>query len=262
MARWIDTHCHVYDETTPGGTDGSLAAARDASVAAMIVIGTDADTSQQAIDIASRHSDVWATVGLHPHDASRGFDTIAGFIDAERPETQANRRIVAIGECGLDFYYDHSARDVQRDVFARHIELANRARLPLVIHTRNAWDDTFDVLDTEGMPERTIFHCFTGSANEARACVERGAYLSFSGIVTFGNAEDIREAARWCPRDRIVIETDAPWLAPVPHRGRKNEPAHVAVIGEFLAAQRGESIDEFAAVTCANAAAAFPGIAR
>jgi TatD DNase family protein len=169
---------------------------------------------------------------------------------------------VAIGECGLDFYYDHSARDVQRDVFARHIELANRARLPLVIHTRNAWDDTFDVLDAEGMPERTIFHCFTGSANEARACVERGAYLSFSGIVTFGNAEDIREAARWCPRDRIVIETDAPWLAPVPHRGRKNEPAHVAVIGEFLAAQRGESVDEFAALTCANAAAAFPGIAR
>lgn len=262
MARWIDTHCHVYDETTPGGTDGSLAAARDASVAAMIVIGTDADTSQQAIDIASRHSDVWATVGLHPHDASRGFDTIAGFIDAERPETQANRRIVAIGECGLDFYYDHSARDVQRDVFARHIELANRARLPLVIHTRNAWDDTFDVLDAEGVPERTIFHCFTGSVNEARACVERGAYLSFSGIVTFGNAEDIREAARWCPPDRIVIETDAPWLAPVPHRGRKNQPAHVGIVGEFLAEQRGATIDDFAAATCANAATAFPGIAR
>jgi len=261
MARWIDTHCHVYDETTPGGTEGSINAARHADVSAMIVIGTDADTSQHAIDIAARHPDVWATVGLHPHDASRGFESIAGFIDATSPQKQADRRIVAIGECGLDFYYDHSARDVQREVFARHIELAHRAGLPLVIHTRNAWDETFDVLDAEGTPDRTIFHCFTGSVHEARRCIDRGAYLSFSGIVTFGNAGDIREAARWCPRDRIVIETDAPWLAPVPHRGRKNEPAHVGIVGEFLAAQRGESVEDFAAVTRANSAAAFPGIA-
>ena len=251
---WVDTHCHVYDDKMPSNDTVSIAEARDAGVQKMIVIGTDLDTTRSAIEIASRHDGVWATVGLHPHDAKNGLDGLAELIDAPN--------VVGIGECGLDYYYDHSDRAEQREIFAAQIAWANERDLPLVIHTRSAWDDTFDVLDACGTPRRTIFHCFTGDVDEARKCVDRGAYLSFSGIVTFGNAEDIREAARWCPRDRIVIETDAPWLAPVPHRGRKNEPAHVAVIGEFLAAQRGESIDEFAAVTCANAAAAFPGIAR
>ena len=259
IAPWIDSHAHLGDPAFADDRDAVIARVRDAGGLGVVCIGESLDSAARAKAIAEAHPGfVWWTAGVHPHDAA-GFDPMR---DGEAISAALEQGAVAVGECGLDFYYDHSARDVQREVFARHIELAHRARLPLVIHTRNAWDDTFDVLDAEGMPERTIFHCFTGSVDEARSCVDRGAYLSFSGIVTFGNAEDIREAARWCPRDRIVVETDAPWLAPVPHRGRKNEPAHVAVIGEFLAAQRGESIDEFAAVTCANAAAAFPGIAR
>jgi TatD DNase family protein len=194
--EWVDTHCHVYEETIPGGANGALQAAREAGVTTMIVIGTDATTTQQAIAIAALHNDVWATVGLHPHDAKLGLDTVLPFVDAPR--------VVGIGECGLDFFYDHSDRDVQRDVFAAQIELANKHNLPLVIHTREAWADTFDVLDSVGVPERTIFHCFTGGENEARECVKRGAYLSFSGIVTFKTANDVREAALWCPPENFL----------------------------------------------------------
>jgi TatD DNase family protein len=166
-----------------------------------------------------------------------------------------------VGECGLDYHYDHSPRDVQRTAFAGQIALAKAHGLSLVIHTREAWDDTFDVLDAEGMPDRTVFHCFTGGADEARRCVERGAYLSFSGIVTFPTANDVREAAAWCPGDRIVVETDAPFLAPVPHRGRPNSPALVAEVGRFVAALRGEDERGFARRTTENACLAFPGIA-
>ena len=151
-------------------------------------IGTDATTSRQAIDIAAKHDDVWATVGLHPHDAKNGFEPLRALLDEPR--------VVAVGECGLDYYYDHSDRAVQREVFAEQIAIAHERKLPLVIHTREAWDDTFEVLDACGVPERTIFHCFTGGEREARECVKRGAFLSFSGIVTFKTADDVREAAQ------------------------------------------------------------------
>jgi TatD DNase family protein len=251
--QWIDTHCHVYDDKMPGDDHVSVTNAHEAGVVAMIVIGTDATTTRQAIDIASRHDDVFATVGLHPHDAKNGVDTIRQFLDAPR--------VVGIGECGLDYYYDHSDRAVQRAAFAEQIAIANERNLPLVIHTREAWKDTFDVLDAEGMPMHTIFHCFTGDVAEAEQCVERGAYLSFSGIVTFKSADDIRRAATWCPADRVLIETDAPYLAPVPHRGKPNEPALVSVVGEFVANLRNISVAECAQLTTTNARLAFPGIA-
>ncbi|NBO06402.1 MAG: TatD family deoxyribonuclease, partial [Actinobacteria bacterium] len=146
---WVDTHCHVYDERTPGGADGSIANALAHDVTKVIVIGTDADTTRLALDIAARHHNVWATVGLHPHDAKLGFDTIAPYVSGASPDDLRSKRIVAIGECGLDFYYDHSDRDVQRAVFAQQIALAKQLDLTLVIHTRNAWPDTFDVLDAE-----------------------------------------------------------------------------------------------------------------
>ncbi|MEY3353544.1 MAG: hypothetical protein RLZZ16_346 [Actinomycetota bacterium] len=250
---WVDTHCHVYDEAMKTDHDQVLNTARANGVAKMIVIGTDATTSRQAIDIAAQHDDVWATVGLHPHDAKDGFAPLRGMLDEPK--------VVAIGECGLDYYYEHSDRAVQRDVFAEQIAVAHERNLPLVIHTREAWDDTFDVLDACGTPERTIFHCFTGGEHEARECVKRGAYLSFSGIVTFKTADDVREAARWCPLDHLVIETDAPFLAPVPHRGKPNEPALVAVVGTYIADLRGMDVAEFARVTTHNANLAFPGIA-
>ena len=259
---WIDTHCHVYDERTPGGADASIDNAHAQSIDKIIVIGTDAATTTQALAIAARHDNVWATVGLHPHDSKLGVDTVVPFVDGLDAQDLAARKIVAIGECGLDFYYDHSERDVQREAFAQQISLAKQLDLSLVIHTRNAWPDTFDVLDAEGMPERVIFHCFTGDEAEARAAVERGAWLSFSGIVTFAKADDIRRAAKFCPADKLLTETDAPWLAPVPHRGKENEPALVRVVGECLAQVRGESAEQIARTTVRNAHEAFPGIAR
>ena len=148
------------------------------------------------------------------------------------------------------------------DLSAEQIALAKRLGLPLVIHTRDAWPATFDVLDVEGIPERVIFHCFTGDEAEARAAVARGAWLSFSGIVTFSKADDILRAAKFCPADKLLTETDAPWLAPVPHRGKENEPSLVRLVGECLAQVRGENVDDVARTTTANAHAAFPGIAR
>lgn len=167
-------------------------------------------------------------------------------------------RVVAIGECGLDYHYENSPRTEQREAFARQIALAHEHGLSLVVHTRDAWSDTFDVLDAEGTPESTIIHCFTGGPDEARACLDRGAYLSFSGIVTFKNAGEIREAAMLCPSDRVLVETDSPFLAPVPHRGKTNEPAWVTVVGEAVARLRGVDAGEFAHTTTANALRAFP----
>lgn len=251
--RWVDTHCHIYDEKMDGDDAAAVAAARTGGVESIIVIGTDADTSRRAIEIAARHDRVWATVGLHPHDAKHGVDTLDGLFDAPR--------VVGVGECGLDYFYDHSPRDEQRRAFARQIAVAHERSLPLVIHTRDAWDETFEILDAEGVPARTIFHCFSGGVPEAERCVERGAFLSFSGIVTFPKAPEVREAAAFCPSERLLLETDAPYLAPVPHRGRPNAPALVAVVGAAVAGLRGVDVAEIARITTRNASIAFPGIA-
>ena len=250
---WVDTHCHIYDEKIEGGTEVALSAAREAGVSKMIVIGTDAITTQKAISLAADNDDVWATVGLHPHDAKYGFDDLLPFLGA--------KRVVAIGECGLDYYYEHSDRQVQREMFGRQIAIANELDFPLVIHTRDAWIETFEILDRVGTPQRTIFHCFTGGATEAAECLARGAFLSFSGIVTFKAADNVRDAAMICPIDHILIETDAPYLAPVPYRGKSNHPALVSYVGKFLADLRGESVAHIAQHTSDNACLAFPGIA-
>ncbi len=252
VAQWTDTHCHTQEQMVETGSDELLQRAREAGVQRFIVIGTDVDTSQQAIDIAAKHDDVWATVGLHPHDATKGVHTIAPLATSPR--------VVGIGECGLDYYYEHSPRDIQMPAFAEQIALAKQHNLSLVIHTRDAWEDTFNVLDSEGIPENTIIHCFSGGPDEARACLDRGAYLSFSGIVTFKNATDLREAAKICPLDRLLVETDSPFLAPVPHRGRPNEPAHVGIVGTAIADLRGHDVIDFASITSANALRAFPRI--
>jgi TatD DNase family protein len=246
---WFDNHCHVDDERIPGGTAGALAAARDAGVTGFITVGTDAERSAAAIAVAAAHDDVWATVGLHPHDAVNGVESIVPLLDADR--------VVAVGECGLDYHYDHSPRPVQRDAFAAQIALAHQRQLPLVIHTREAWEDTFAILTSEGIPEHTVFHCFTGGADEARRALDLDAFLSFSGIVTFPSADDIREAVALCPADRILVETDAPYLAPVPHRGQRNQPAFVPLVGERVAEVRGVNVDEIEHETEANARVAF-----
>jgi TatD DNase family protein len=248
---YIDSHCHLYD-TRGVAVEDVIAAARAAGVTTMINVGCDAATTEQAIAAAASHDDIFATVGLHPHEAKHGVDTIVPYID--------DPNIVAIGECGLDYFYDHSPRPEQRVAFAAQIQLAHQRSMPLVIHTRDAWAETFDILDAEGVPERSIFHCFTGGPDEARQCLARGAYLSFSGIVTFKTATDLHEAARLCPMDRMLAETDSPYLAPVPHRGKSNQPAYVTHVVQAIAELRSAPLDEVRAATVANACLAFPGI--
>jgi TatD DNase family protein len=246
---YTDNHCHLYDPRLPGGARGAIEAARAAGVHRMITVGCDAATSAAAIAIAGEFDGVWATVGLHPHEARFGVDTIVGLF--------GQPKVMAVGECGLDYFYDHSPREVQQHAFAEQIQLARTLDLPLVIHTRDAWADTFAILDAEGVPETTIFHCFTGGPDEARSALDRQAYLSFSGIVTFGSAEPLRDAARLCPLDRMLVETDAPYLAPVPHRGKPNQPAYVPLVVEAIAAATQRDPAEVAAATDANACIAF-----
>ncbi len=246
---WADSHCHLQYE---GVADDALAAARAAGVERVICIGTDGPQSEKAVEVATAHpGTVWATVGLHPHDAKLGVDTILGVLDADAPE------VVGIGECGLDYYYEHSPRDVQREVFAAQVALAHKRGLALVVHTRDAWDDTFAVLRAEGVPERTVVHCFSGGPDEARIALDLGASLSFSGILTFKRADDVRAAAALAPLDRVLVETDSPYLAPVPHRGKPNQPAYVGLIGQALAAVKSLPVDEIEAATWANTAALF-----
>lgn len=251
-AGYTDTHCHLWD-TRGADPDEVVVAARAAGVTTMIDVGCDAATSRAAIERAARHDGVHATVGLHPHEARHRVDSIVGLI--------ADPHVVAIGECGLDHHYDHSPRDRQRAAFAAQIQLAHEHRLPLVVHTREAWDDTFDVLAAEGVPERIVFHCFSGGEAEARRCLDLGAFLSFSGIVTFRSATDVQAAAAMCPEDRLLAETDSPYLAPVPHRGVTNQPAFVTHVVERLAALRATSTERVRAATVHNALLAFPSLA-
>jgi TatD DNase family protein len=218
----------------------------------MVCVGTDLGTSQEALAFAARFPDVRGTVGLHPHDASK----LAGEWAMLEP-LAASEECAAIGEAGFDLYYEHSPRAEQETAFRRQIRLAQRLGKPLVIHSRDAWDDTFRVLDDEGVPERTVFHCFTGGPDEARAAIDRGCWLSFSGIVSFKNADALRAAAAITPPDRVLVETDSPYLTPEPHRGKPNEPAFVVAVGEALARARGCDVAEVAALTSANAAAVF-----
>ena len=244
---WADSHCHLQYE---GITEDALAAAAGAGVGRIICVGTDAPQSEKAIEVARSHpGTVWATVGLHPHDAVQGVDTIVGLLGPSE--------VVGIGECGLDYHYDHSPREVQQEAFAAQIAVAHEHGLALVIHTREAWDDTFAILESEGVPERTVFHCFTGGPAEARRGLDAGASLSFSGIITFKTASDVRQAAAMAPLDRILVETDAPYLTPVPHRGKPNGPAYVALVGAAVAAEKGLPVEKVEAATWVNTAALF-----
>jgi TatD DNase family protein len=239
---WVDSHCHLE-------SDDEVDAARAAGVVRLITVGTDAEQSRAAIAFASRHDEVWATVGLHPHDAKHGVESIVPLL--------GEAKVVAVGECGLDYHYDHSPREVQRAAFAAQIALAHERRLALVIHTREAWDDTFDILAAEGVPDRTVFHCFTGGGPEAARALDLGAYLSFSGIVTFKRATDVQEAAAQCPLNRLLVETDSPYLAPEPLRGRRNAPANLPLVGAGVGWCKSVEPEQVAAAAEANTRAVF-----
>ncbi|CAN5509203.1 hypothetical protein BH20ACT2_BH20ACT2_07730 [soil metagenome] len=241
--RWTDNHCHLE----PGEAAAeAVAAAHAAGVERLVTVGTDVAASRIAIDVAAAHDGVWATAGVHPHEAAGGLDGLADLLDGPG--------VVAVGECGLDYHYDHSPRPVQRQAFAAQIGLAHERDLPLVIHTREAWDDTFAILAAEGVPRRAVFHCFTGGPAEAERSLGTGALLSFSGIVTFKTAGELRAAAATCPLDRLMVETDSPFLTPVPHRGEPNRPALVPLVGAGVAAAACVDVADIATATWANAA--------
>jgi TatD DNase family protein len=242
---WVDSHCHLqYEGMAPDAVDGAVAV----GVTRIVCIGTDAEESAKAVAVARAHPGrVWATVGLHPHDASPGVDGILPLLDT--PE------VVAVGECGLDYHYDHSPRPVQWEVFEAQVDEARQRGLALVVHTREAWDDTFAIL--RNAPERTVLHCFTGGPGEAKRALDAGLVLSFSGIVSFKGAADVREAAALCPLDRLLVETDSPYLAPVPHRGKQNRPAWVPLVGEAVAAAKGVPVAEVEEASSVNAERLF-----
>jgi TatD DNase family protein len=241
------------DAATADQLSDTLARAYEGGVDRVVVIGTDATTSAQALEITDvvGQVEIYATVGLHPHDALQDLEPVLALARKGHP------KLVGIGECGLDYFYEHSPRADQRRAFASQIAVAHELELALVIHARDAFDDLFDVLQSEGVPERTVVHCFTGTPEDAGACLALGADISISGVVTFKNAELLREAVRTVPLERLHVETDSPFLAPVPYRGRANEPAYVSVVGEFVAELRGESFVEVREATRANTARLF-----
>lgn len=239
---FTDSHCHL----TMSNAEANLVAARSAGVRGFVVPGTKLEDAPQAVAFAQQHDDVWAAVGFHPHDAKDCDD--AAFAEIERLAREP--RVVAIGECGLDYHYDYSPREVQRAVFERHIELAKALDKPIIVHNRESTADMVEILSRTGA--RGILHSYTESLDVARQLVDLGYYISFSGIVTFKSAESLREAARGLPHDRVLIETDTPYLAPVPYRGRDNEPAYVVAVAELLAKLWGVSLERVAEQTTAN----------
>jgi len=245
----VDTHCHLE---MIGDTAAAVAGARAAGVTQMITIGIDLASSRQAIELAGREPGVYATVGLHPHEAHLLDDAYL----AELEELAARPRVVAVGEIGLDFYRDLSPRDAQRAAFGAQIALARRARLPLVVHVREAGDEAMAQLAAEASDLTVIMHCYS-LPQYVEECNERGYYASFAGNVTYKNAAELREAAAKIRDDRLLVETDAPFLTPVPNRGNSNVPAWVAHTAALVAEVRGVSAEELAALTTANARRVF-----
>jgi TatD DNase family protein len=248
--KLIDSHCHLNYEGLVERQDEVLENARQHGVLGFLNISTRKREWNDIIALAEREPDVWASVGVHPHEADAHPDLgAAALVDsADHP------RVIAIGECGLDYYYDKSDRAAQRDRFEAHIDAARQTGLPLVIHTREAEADTADIL-TAAVREggvAGVLHCFTGSAELARKGLDLGLYVSLSGIVTFKNAQDLQQTAKWLPAGQMLVETDSPFLAPVPHRGQKCEPAFVADTARFVAELRGEDPELLAETTTAN----------
>jgi TatD DNase family protein len=247
---FVDSHCHLNYKGLVEEQAAVIGRARAAGVAKMLNISTRASEWDEVIAVAAREPDVWASVGIHPHEADIHPDVETGTL----VERAGHPRVIGIGESGLDFYYDRSDRDRQRASFRSHLAAARETGLPIIVHTRDAEEDTAEILrDEMGKGAFTgVIHCFTASADFARKALDLGLYISMSGIVTFKNAKDLAAVAKDIPRDRLLIETDAPFLAPVPHRGKPCEPAFVADTARFLAGLRGESVERLAEYTTAN----------
>jgi TatD DNase family protein len=255
----IDSHCHLAGREFSADLADVVqrASANDVQGVLCILSEGDADEDRAAERLRTLWPAARFATGIHPHNAGAHAGRLEQAMDAVERRVREHHA-VAIGEIGLDYHYDFSPRDVQREVFRAQISLAKRLSLPVIIHTREATDDTLRVLAEDGAGDlRGVFHCFTGDVVTAQAALRLGFYLSFAGIVTFPKAESVREAARMAPADRLLVETDAPYLAPIPHRGTRNEPAYIARIVERLAEVRGTSAGDLAAATTANFATLF-----
>lgn len=248
--RLIDSHCHLNYEGLVERQAQVLENARERGVSGFLNISTRQREWTDVISVAERERDVWASVGVHPHEAENHSDLGASVLT----EAADHPRVIAIGECGLDYYYDKSDRGAQRERFEAHIAAARETGLPLVVHTRDAETDTAEILSAAVKDGGVtgVLHCFTGSAELARKALDLGFFISLSGIVTFKNAQDLQATAKWLPAEHILVETDAPFLAPVPHRGQKCEPAFVADTARFVAELRGEEPAALAEVTSNN----------
>jgi TatD DNase family protein len=244
---WFDSHCHLQLCAENDPVDGIVERAREAGVANILVVGIDQGSSEAALDIAAEHGLV-ATAGVHPNSADEyeeSRERIARLIE--------DARVVAVGETGLDFYRDSCPPAIQRRVFRAHLELAASADKAVVIHTRESVDAALDELESAGPPDRFVFHCWSGDVHQLRRALALGSFISFAGNVSFKNADRLRELAASVPGDRLLVETDSPFLSPVPHRGRPNEPGRVVHVGHAVAQARGDSLEDVAALTYANA---------
>ena len=247
----IDSHAHIQGSEYASEVEAVVKRAQEAGVERIIVVGGAGEISSntEAIALAQSFPHVYATVGMHPHDAKDvGTDELKRL-----KELTADPKVVAVGETGLDYYYDHSPRQVQRRVFAEFIAMARETNLPIVVHERDAAPDATDLLRAEGVGKlHGVIHCFTGDYDAARVYLDLGFYLSFTGIITFKNAQPLRDVVRQVPLERMFVETDSPYLAPVPHRGKRNEPAYVRFVAETIAKVKGLALEEVARVTTNN----------
>ena len=252
----IDSHAHIQGKQYAGEADAVIERARQAGVEKIIAVGGAGDMSSNtdAVALADAFPNIYASVGMHPHDAKDvGAEELA-----KLKQLAAHRKVVALGEAGLDYYYNHSNHDVQRRVFAQFIHMARDSGLPIIVHERNACGEAVDLLSQEGAGKlRGVIHCFTGDYEAACAYLELGFYLSFTGIITFKNAEALRAVVKRMPLESIFVETDSPYLTPVPHRGKRNEPAYVRFVAETIARVKGVPLEEVARVTTENVGKLF-----
>jgi TatD DNase family protein len=253
--RLFDTHAHLHFPDYADDLDAVLERAHEAGVRGMVTIGTDRESNQAVVELARRLPDVWATVGIHPHDAGEAVE--ADFAEMEKL-ARSEAKVVGFGEMGLDFFRNLSPPEAQREVFRRQISMARELGKPVVIHCRDAHDETLAILAEERAREiGGVMHCFSGDVEIARRCLDLGLFISLAGPVTYKNARALPEVARFVPEDRLVVETDCPYLPPTPHRGKRNEPAYVALTAAFVAELRGVALESLGAAVTANAATLF-----
>lgn len=250
--EWFDSHCHLHLCEEQDSINEIVERARRAGVSTMTTVGLDVSSSRRALEIA-REFGIWAAAGIHPNEARWWSEESTEVLKA----LLADDRVVAVGETGLDFYRDRCPRDAQRRAFGAHIEMAKEHGKALIVHTRASVEAANDCLEGAGPPDRFVYHCWSGDEAQLSRAIDLGAHISFAGNISFKSADDLRAVARLVPRDRLIVETDSPFLAPAPHRGRTNEPAYVPDVGRTLAEARGEDASHLAEATTANARALF-----